>query len=216
MRALVALFLTSLITVPAAQADTAPFPFNAVHPGRLRQRRVLVGTGRTTPKRLSGRIVSPTAHPATSSSPSMAEPPRGFPPSRGGRLTSMSGVGDVVDATVPVGLRAALGPGHGLPARRPGCGESAEPGPPTGLRRLDAAHDRGFGHVSGAASSHRRRALTADGARSRRAGSTRSPRCDTPSPKRLECAWLPAPPTGPLGTGQGSAGSTRRRRRPTR
>jgi hypothetical protein len=163
MALLVALFLTSLITVPRGAGRHGALPVHAVHPGRVRQRRSSrPGTCRDETQAAQWTyclLLQHTRrhhhHPQWPNRRAGSRR-RGWPvrrrcQGRGCRRRHRAGG--------PAGRTRA---GHGLPARRPGCGESAEPGPPTGLHRLDAAHDRGF-HVSGSGLLHRSRALTTDG-----------------------------------------------------
>ena len=108
---LVALFLTSMITVPAAQADTAPFPYTLSIQGGYGSAEVLVPVpAGTRPKRLSGRIVSSYSTPGDIILTLNGRTAARVPAVEGGRFDVDVRVGDVVDATVPVGLRAALEP----------------------------------------------------------------------------------------------------------
>ena len=111
MALLVALFLTSLISVPAAQADTAPFPYTLSIQGGYGSAEVLVPVpAGTRPKRLSGRIVSSYSTPGDIIITLNGRTAARVPAVEGGRFDVDVRVSDVVDATVPVGLRAALEP----------------------------------------------------------------------------------------------------------
>ncbi len=107
-----ALFLSgSLIGVPPAMADTAPFPYSLSVQGGYGSAEVLVPIpAGTAPTRLSGRIVSSYSTAGDIIVTLNGRNATRVPAIGGGRFTVRVRADDLVDSAVPVGLRTALEP----------------------------------------------------------------------------------------------------------
>jgi hypothetical protein len=101
----------TLIAAPPAQAATAPFPYSLSIQGGYGSAEVLVPVpSGATPTRLSGRITSSYSTPGDIVITLNGRTAARVPAIDGGRFSIDVRADDIVDQTVPVGLRAALEP----------------------------------------------------------------------------------------------------------